>query len=103
MNNLVIFERLVYQDDFDKTIMEIFLKLSLKGIPKKVLITDRHPAYPAIIEEIGIKHQLYIFHIIKNHHDKSYKKNKPTRKTNRNTKKKNKRKPKRNKPNTRIQ
>ena len=74
VNNLVIKESLVYQEDFNKTIMEIFLKLSLKGIPKKVLITDGHPAYPAIIEEIGIKHQLCIFHIIKNHHDKSYKK-----------------------------
>ena len=51
--------------------MEIFLKLSLKGVPKKVLITDGNPAYPAIIEEIEIKHQLCIFHIIKNHHNKS--------------------------------
>ena len=74
VNNLIICERLVYQEDFDKNIMEIFLKRSLKGIPKKVLITDGHPAYPAIIEKIGIKHQICIFHIIKNHHDKSYKK-----------------------------
>ncbi len=74
VNNLVICERLVYQEDFNKTIMEIFLKRSLKGIPKKVLITDGHSAYPAIIEDIGMKHQLCIFHIIKNHHDKSYKK-----------------------------
>ena len=54
--------------------MEIFLKYSLEGLPKKVLITDGHPAYPAIIERICIKHQLCIFHIIKNHNDKSYKK-----------------------------
>ncbi len=54
--------------------MEIFLKYSLEGLPKKVLITDGHPAYPAIIERICIKHQLCIFHIIKNHHDKSIKK-----------------------------
>ena len=54
--------------------MEIFLKYSLEGLPKKVLITDGHPAYPAIIERICIKHQLCIFHVIKNHHDKSIKK-----------------------------
>ena len=31
--------------------------------------------YPPIIERICIKHQLCIFHIIKHHNDKSYKKN----------------------------
>ena len=30
--------------------------------------------YPPIIERICIKHQLCIFHIIKHHNDKSYKK-----------------------------
>ena len=29
--------------------------------------------YPEILKKIGVKHQLYIFHIIKNHHDKSFK------------------------------
>lgn len=54
--------------------MEIFLKYSLEGLPKKVLITDGHLMYPPIIERICIKHQLCIFHIIKYHNDKSYKK-----------------------------
>ena len=53
--------------------LEIFLKYSLEGLPKKILITDGHMAYPPIIERICIKQQLCIFHIIKNHHDKSYK------------------------------
>ena len=54
--------------------MEIFLKYSLEGIPKKILIIDGHMMYLLIIERICIKHQLCIFHIIKHHKDKSYKK-----------------------------
>ena len=74
VTNLIINDQLIYQDDFDKEFIEIFLKYSLEGLPKKVLITDGYPAYPAIIEKICIKQQLCIFHIIKNHHDKSFKK-----------------------------
>ena len=74
VTNLIINDQLIYQEDFDKEFMEIFLKYSLEGLPKKILITDGHPAYPAIIEQICIKQQLCIFHIIKNHNDKSYKK-----------------------------
>ena len=74
VTNLIINDQLIYQEDFDKEFIEIFLKYSLEGLPKKVLITDGHPAYPAIIERICIKQQLCIFHIIKNHHDKSFKK-----------------------------
>ena len=40
---------------------------------KEALITDGVPSYPEIIDKIGIKHQLCIFHIIKNHHSKTYK------------------------------
>ena len=74
VTNLIINDQLIYQEDFDKEFIEIFLKYSLEGLPKKILITDGHPAYPAIIERICIKQQLCIFHIIKNHHDKSFKK-----------------------------
>ena len=74
VTNLIINDQVISREDFDKEFMEIFLKYSLEGLPKKILITDGHPAYPAIIERICIKHQLCIFHIIKNHNDKSYKK-----------------------------
>ena len=74
VTNLIINDQVIYQEDFDKEFMEIFLKYSLEGLPKKILITDGHPAYPAIIERICIKQQLCIFHIIKNHQDKSIKK-----------------------------
>lgn len=74
VTNLIINDQVIYREDFDKDFMEIFLKYSLEGLPKKILITDGHPAYPPIIERICIKHQLCIFHIIKNHHDQSIKK-----------------------------
>ena len=74
VTNLIINDQVIYKEDFDKEFLEIFLKYSLEGLPKKILITDGHPAYPAIIERICIKQQLCIFHIIKNHNDKSYKK-----------------------------
>ena len=74
VTNLIINDQVIYQEDFNKEFVEIFLKYSLEGLPKKVLITDGHTMYPPIIERICIKHQLCIFHIIKHHNDKSYKK-----------------------------
>lgn len=37
------------------------------------MITDGLSMYPDIIDKMGMKHQLCIFHIIKNHHSKTYK------------------------------
>jgi hypothetical protein len=74
VTNLIINDQIIYQEDFNQDFVEIFLKYSLEGFPKKVLITDGHIMYPSIIERICIKQQLCIFHIIKYHNDKSYKK-----------------------------
>ena len=74
VTNLIINNQVIYQEDFNKEFVEIFLKYSLEGLPKKILITDGHIMYPPIIERISIKHQLCIIHIIKHHNDKSYKK-----------------------------
>ena len=74
VTNLIINDQVIYQEDFNQDFVEIFLKYSLEGLHKKVLITDGHLMYPPIIERICIKHQLCIFHIIKYHNDKSYKK-----------------------------
>lgn len=74
VNNLIINDQFIYKKDFDKDFIKIFLKYSLDGLPKKVLVTDGHPAYPDIIEQVCIKQQLCIFHIIKNHHTDSFKK-----------------------------
>ena len=74
VTNLIINDPVIYQEDFDKEFMEIFLKYPLEGLLKKILITDGHSVYTRIIERICIKQQLCIFHIIKNHNVKSYKK-----------------------------
>ena len=73
INNLPINEILVPKEDFDKNLVESFLESSLTGLPKEALITDGAPAYPDIVDKIGIQHQLCIFHILKNHHSKTYK------------------------------
>ena len=43
------------------------------GLPKEAIITDGDRMYPEILEKIGVKHQICIFHVIKNHHDDSFK------------------------------
>ena len=55
-----------------KTSWRHFLESSLFRLPKEALITDGASIYRDIIDKIGIKHQLCIFHIIKNHHSKTY-------------------------------
>ena len=74
VTNLIINDQVMLQEDFDKEFLEIFLKYSLEGLPKKVLITDGYSAYPGIIEKVCINHQLCIFHIIKNKRTPSFKK-----------------------------
>lgn len=34
VTNLIINDQVIYQEDFDKEFMEIFLKYSLEGLPK---------------------------------------------------------------------
>ena len=64
VTNLIINDQVMLQEDFDKEFLEIFLKYSLEGLPKKALVTDSYSAYPGIIEKICINHQLCIFHIL---------------------------------------
>ena len=74
VTNLIINDQVMLQEDFDKEFLEIFLRYSLEGLSKKVLITDGYSAYPGIIEKICINHQLCIFHIIKNKRTPSFRK-----------------------------
>ena len=73
INSLPINELLVHKEDFDKNVVEAFLDSSLENLPKEALITDGAPAYPEIVDKMGMKHQLCVFHIIKNHHTKTFK------------------------------
>ena len=74
VTNLIINDQVMLQEDFDKEFLEIFLRYSLEGLSKKVLVTDGYSAYPGIIEKICINHQLCIFHIIKNKRTPSFRK-----------------------------
>lgn len=74
VTNLIINNQTIYQEDFGQEFVEIFLKYSLEGLPKKILTTDGHMMYPPIIKRICIKHHIYTFHVIKYYNDKSNKK-----------------------------
>ena len=75
VTNLIINDQIMLQKDFDKEFLEIFLKYSLEGLPKKVLITDGYSPYPTIIEKICINHQLCIIpHHKKNKRTTSFRK-----------------------------
>ena len=73
ITNLPINDLIMDKKDFDKTVLESFLESSLSGLPKIALVTDGATMYPEIIKKVGLKHQLCIFHVIKNHHDNSFK------------------------------
>lgn len=74
ITNLVINDMVFDKKEFDKELVEAFLDSSLEGLPKEAIITDGAPMYKDILEKICVKHQMCIFHIIKNHHDGSFKK-----------------------------
>ena len=74
ITNQIINDQTIKKEEFTPYFIEIFLKYTLEGLPKKLLITDGHPTYPSIIEKICINHQLCIFHIIKNQRDPIFKK-----------------------------
>lgn len=88
VTNQIINDQTIKKEDFTPDFIEIFLKYTLKNLPKKLLITDGHPSYPSIIEKICIDHQLCIFHIIKNQRDPIFKKMNKLKRTEKNTNKK---------------
>lgn len=72
ITQLPINELIIEKKDFDKKVVESFLESSLSNLPREAIITDGAAMYPDIINKIGAKHQLCIFHIIKTHHNKTY-------------------------------
>lgn len=102
ITNQIINDQLIDKEEFTPDFIEIFLKYSLKDLPKKTLITDGHPAYPSIIEKMCIDHQLCIFHIIKNQRQPIFKKNEPQHTKRKKTGKQNKRKRRRNRKTQKI-
>ena len=62
--SLIINDILVHEEKFDKDYIKSFLIESLSGLPLECIITDGHIAYPKIMDELGVKHQLCQFHIM---------------------------------------
>jgi IS1 family transposase len=55
-NNLIINEKVVDGEDFNKTTIKKFLTQSLDGLNVKAIITDGYQAYPSIIESLSSIH-----------------------------------------------
>ena len=49
VTNLIINNQIIYLKDFDKKFIEIFLKYSLGGLLKKILVIGGYPVYPVIM------------------------------------------------------
>ena len=63
---IIINDILIQKNEFDKEYVKKFLTESLNVLPLDTIITDGHKSYPEIIDELGAKHQLYVFHIMSN-------------------------------------
>lgn len=63
---IIINDILIEKKEFDKEYIKRFLTESLNGLPLDTIITDGHRSYPEIMDELGAKHQLCIFHIMSN-------------------------------------
>ena len=61
-NNLIINEKVINSEEFDKNTIKNFLKRSLEGLKLEAIITDRYQAYPSIIEALGAIQQKCVFH-----------------------------------------
>ena len=72
INNLPINELSIEKENFDKNTVEAFSRIIIIRIAKRSINYDGASMYRDIIDKMGIKHQLCIFYIIKNHHSKTY-------------------------------
>ena len=63
---IIIKDIIIHKDEFNKEYIKTFLTESLKGLKLNTIITDGYRAYPEIIDELGVKHQLCTFHIMQN-------------------------------------
>ena len=63
---MIINDKLISKNQFNKEYIEKFLIKSTEGIELNTIITDGHRSYPEIIERLGAKHQLCTFHLMQN-------------------------------------
>lgn len=65
-NNLIINDKLIHKDDFNKDTIKDFMERSLKDLEVKSITTDGNNSYPSIINALGAIHHRCVFHIMKN-------------------------------------
>lgn len=65
-SRIIINDIIIPKDQFNKDYIKKFFIDSLNGFKLHTIITDGHRSYPEIIDELGAKHQLCTFHIMKN-------------------------------------
>ena len=64
--NLIINDKLIHKDDFNKNTIQDFLERSLKDLEVKSITTDGNNSYPSIIDALGAIHHRCVFHVMKN-------------------------------------
>ena len=62
ITNVVINDLTFDKSEFDKDLVDAFLDSSLENLPKEAIITDGATMYYDIMEKIGVKHQICVFH-----------------------------------------
>lgn len=63
---LILYEHIVFKDDFNNNTIKNFLKTAININPLKAIITDGRKSYKNIIEATGAIHQRCYFHLMQN-------------------------------------
>ena len=65
-SRVILQDIVIPREEFNKYFIKKFLTESIGGLEIDTIITDGYRAYPKIIEELGLKHQVCVFHKMKN-------------------------------------
>ena len=66
----ILQDMVIPNDEFNRHFLKKFLKDSINGLDIDTIVTDGHRMYSSIIEDLGLEHQIYVFHKMKNLMDK---------------------------------
>ena len=65
-NRIIIADHIVPRENFNRAYIKYFLKISLKDLNVKFIVTDGDVRYAHIIEELGYEQHRCTFHMMKN-------------------------------------
>ena len=66
LNRIIIADHIVPRENFNRTYIKYFLKISLKDLNVNFIVTDGDVRYAHIIEELGYEQHRCTFHMMKN-------------------------------------